>query len=194
MGCSAGSALAQGSAEPSSPGAVCTVNSEGVIESRSSQPTGNDTGTPGRTRGLYAAITVAPPTRVASTKTFPPRSSFMNVVVASSGSRRSARAAMARVAAAASSIETSRSIGTMTCTPLAPLVLTAPSSPASASAWRTRWAAATAIGNASPSGGSRSSTRCVMCSRSLARTSVGWYSTARWLANQRSVGRSLQSA
>ena len=44
----------RGSAEPSSPGAVCTVNSEGVIESRSSQPTGNDTGTPGRTRGLYA--------------------------------------------------------------------------------------------------------------------------------------------
>ena len=33
------------------------------------------------------------------------------------------------------------SIGTNTCTPLAPLVLTAPASPTSASAWRTRWAA-----------------------------------------------------
>ena len=76
----------------------------------------------------------------------------MNVVVARSGSRRSARAAMARVAAAASSMGRPVSIGTITCTPLAPLVLTAPSRPASASARRTRWAAATAIGNVSGAG------------------------------------------
>ena len=47
------------------------VKSPGAIASRSSQPTGNDTGTPGRTRGLYAATTVAPPTRVESTNTLP---------------------------------------------------------------------------------------------------------------------------
>ena len=45
-------------------------------------------GTPGRTRRLYAATTVAPPTRVASTKTFPPRSALTNAVVAISGSSR----------------------------------------------------------------------------------------------------------
>ena len=37
------------------------VKSAGVTRSSSSQVTGNDTGTPGRSRGLYAATTVAPP-------------------------------------------------------------------------------------------------------------------------------------
>ena len=101
-----------------------TVKSPGVTSSRSSQVTGNDTGTPGRTRGLYAATTVPPPTRVESTKTLPPRSSFTNSVVATSGSRAAARAAMARVAAAASSSEVVPSMGTNTWSPLAPLVLT----------------------------------------------------------------------
>ncbi len=164
------------------------------MSSRSSQPTGNDTGTPGRTRGLYAAITVAPPTRVESTNTFPPRSSFTNAVVATEGSRLAARAAMARVAAADSSGDGRSSIGTNTCSPFAPLVLIAPSSPTSASACRTRWADRTAIGKASGSGGSRSSTRWVMRSGRSARTRVGWYSTARWLANHSSVRRSLHSA
>ena len=49
---------------------------------------------------------------------------------------------MARVAAAASSIDAWAVIGTNTWTPFAPLVFTAPSSPRSASAWRTRRAAA----------------------------------------------------
>jgi hypothetical protein len=62
------------------------VKSAGVMSSRSSQATGKETGTPGRTRGLYAAITVAPPTLVESTKTFPPRSALTNAVVAMSGS------------------------------------------------------------------------------------------------------------
>ena len=35
-------------------------------------------GTPGRARGLYAATTVAPPARVASRNTLPPRSAFSN--------------------------------------------------------------------------------------------------------------------
>ena len=83
--------------------AVWTVKSAGVIESSSDQSSGNDTGVPGRSRGLYAAATVAPPARVASTNTLPPRSSTMNAVVAMSGSRASARAASARVAAATSS-------------------------------------------------------------------------------------------
>ncbi len=42
------------------------------------------------------------PARVGSTNTFPPRSSLMNAVVATSGSSAAARAATARVAAAAS--------------------------------------------------------------------------------------------
>ena len=45
---------------------------------------------------LYAATTVAPPTRVASTKTLPPRSSLMNALVTVSGSSSSARALIAR--------------------------------------------------------------------------------------------------
>ena len=109
--------------------ALCNVKSAGTTSSRLSQGKGNETGTPGRTRGLYAAMTVAPPTRVASTKTFPPRSSFMKAVVAIAGSNFSARAAIARVAAAASSIETLSSMGTKMCRPLAPLVLIAPSKP-----------------------------------------------------------------
>ena len=48
-------------------------------------------------------MTVAPPTLVESTKTFPPRSSLMKAVVAMEGSSASARAAIALVAAAASS-------------------------------------------------------------------------------------------
>jgi hypothetical protein len=74
------------------------------MPSRSSQGTGNDTGTPGRTRGLYAAATVAPNALVESMNTFPSRSSLMNAVVASPGSSRSARPARALVAAAASSL------------------------------------------------------------------------------------------
>ena len=56
------------------------------MASRSSQATGKETGTPGRTRGLYAEMTVAPPTLVESTKTLPPRSALTNAVVAMSGS------------------------------------------------------------------------------------------------------------
>ena len=88
----------------------------------------------------------------------------------------------------------SGSIGTNTCTPFAPLVLTTPANPASARAWRTRCAARTATPNVSPDGGSRSSTRWVGRSQRSARIRLGWYSTARWLANHSSVRRSLQSA
>jgi hypothetical protein len=139
---------------------VCRVKSAGDTESRSDQATGKDTGAPGRTRGLYAATTVAPPERVESRNTFPSRSSLMYAVVARSGSMRSARAAIALVAAATSSAPCP-SIGTNTWTPLAPLVFTAPDRPASASACRIRNAAPTASSKASGDGGSRSSTRCV---------------------------------
>ena len=117
----------------------------------------------------------------------------MNAVVASAGSSRSARAASARVAAAASA-EVAPSTGTYTCTPFDPLVLTAPASPASASACRTRKAAATACPNGPPSGGSISRITCVGRSFWPARTSVGWYSTARWLANHSRVRQSSHSA
>ena len=120
---------AHGSRFPRSFGAVCTVKSAGVTSSRSDQSTGKDTGQPGRTRGLYAATTVAPPTRVASTNTLAPRSSFMKAVVAISGSSRSTRAAIARSAPAASSGAAWSSIGTNTCRPFAPLVLTEPGEP-----------------------------------------------------------------
>ena len=73
--------------------AVRTVKSPGRTCSSSSQVTGNDTGTPGRARGLYAATTVAPPALVESTNTLPPRSSRTNSVVATPGSSRAARAA-----------------------------------------------------------------------------------------------------
>ena len=63
---SAGIAEAHGSPAPSSPGAVAIVKSRGVTLSRSPHDTGNDTGTPGLMRGLYAAMTVAPPARVGS--------------------------------------------------------------------------------------------------------------------------------
>ena len=155
--CGAGSCPAHASWPATSPGTVCTVKSPGTTPSRSSQRNGNDTGTPGRTRGLYAAATVAPNALVESRKTFPSRSSLMNAVVARSGSSRSARAAMARVAAAASSLVAS--MGTYTCNPLDPLVLTAPERPTSMSAWRTSRAAATACPNGPPGGGSMSSTR-----------------------------------
>ena len=39
--------------------ALCTVKSAGTTSSRLSQESGNETGTPGRTLGLYAAMTVA---------------------------------------------------------------------------------------------------------------------------------------
>jgi hypothetical protein len=100
--CGAGSCPAHAECPASIPGTVCTVKSPGETPSSSSQRTGNDTGTPGRTRGLYAAATVAPPALVESRKTFPSRSDRMNAVVASPGSSRSARAASALVAAAAS--------------------------------------------------------------------------------------------
>jgi Recombinase/Recombinase zinc beta ribbon domain len=48
-----------------------------------------------------------------------------------------------------------------TCTPLAPLVLTAPARPQSPSARRTRCATATTAAKSPSAGGSRSSTRCV---------------------------------
>ena len=64
-----------GSASPSRPGTVATVKSDGDAAARSSQGSGNDTGRPGRSLGLYAAATVAPPARVESRNTFPPRSS-----------------------------------------------------------------------------------------------------------------------
>jgi hypothetical protein len=107
---------------------------------------------------------------------------------------RSARAARARVAAAIASVGAGCATGTKTCTPLAPLVLTAPASPTSASASRTSRAVRAAASKGAPGGGSTSSTRCVCgWSGGSTRTSVGWYSTARWLANHSSVARSLQS-
>jgi len=54
--------------------------------------------------------------------------------------------------------------------------------------------AATARPNGPPGGGSMSSTRWVGLPRSPAKLSVGWYSTARWLASHSSVRRSSQSA
>jgi hypothetical protein len=117
----------------------------------------------------------------------------MNAVVARAGSSRSARAASARVAAAASS-EVAPSTGTYTCTPFDPLVLTAPARPASTSACRTSNAAATARPNGPPSGGSISRITCVGWCISPASTKVGWYSTARWLANHSSVRQSSHSA
>ena len=188
-------AAAQGSSVSRST-AVRTVKSPGRTCSSSSQVTGNDTGTPGRARGLYAATTVAPPALVESTNTLPPRSSRTNSVVATPGSSRAARAAKARVAAATSGISASSRSGTNTCTPLAPLVLTPPDSPASSSACRTSSAAATAIRNPSrgstSSGGSRSRIRWV-CRSLSTRISAGWYSTARWLASHTRVRRSSQT-
>ena len=139
--CGAGSAAAHGSASPSSPAAVRTVKSAGATWSRSSQATGNDTGAPGRTRGLYAAATVAPPARVESRNTLPPRSSRMNAVVASSGSSRSARAAIARVAAATSSGAPRRFDRHEHVHALGPAGLDRAGQARSASAWRTRNAA-----------------------------------------------------
>jgi len=124
--CGAGILSAHGSRPASAPIAVCTVKSAGVTWSRSDQSKGNDTGVPGRRRGLYAATTVAPPARVESTNTFPARSSTMKAVVASAGSSASALAASARVAAPTSSTGAWSSIGTKTWRPFAPLVLTAP--------------------------------------------------------------------
>ena len=118
----------------------------------------------------------------------------MNSTVARSGSRAAARDAIARVAAAAASSVGSSSIGTITWSPFAPLVFTAEPRPASVSTCRTSRAAATTTGKPLPSGGSRSSTRCVARSNRSRRTSVGWYSTARWLANHSNVRRSLHSA
>jgi len=96
---------------------------------------------------------------------------------------------MADAAAAIASPPASGTTGTKTCTPLAPLVFSAPASPALASASRTSSAVWPTTENAAPAGGSMSRTRCVW-----GWPSVGWYSTARWLANQRSVERSLHSA
>ncbi len=192
--CGGGISPVHGSRCVTSAGTVRMVKSAGVTDARSSQATGKETGTPGRSRGLYTDTTVAPPVRVGSTKTLPPRSSRMKAVVASAGSSRSARTARARVAAANSSASGPGSTGTKTCTPLAPLVFTAPASPASARACRTSSAAATPAANPPPSGGSRSSTRWVVRLRSPTVARVGWYSTARWLANQSRVRRSSQSA
>ena len=50
--CGAGSAEAQGSKSASSAAAFRMVKSAGDTSSSESQPTGNETGAPGRTRGL----------------------------------------------------------------------------------------------------------------------------------------------
>jgi hypothetical protein len=131
------------------------------------------------------------PDRVESTKTFPPRSSFRYAVVATAGSSRSTRAASARFAAAASSMETPRS-GTTTCSPFAPLVFTAPARPASSSDRRTRCATAATAAKSAPSGGSRSSTSPVGSWASTVKNGT-WNSTDRWLASHSSVRRSSQS-
>ena len=83
----------------------------------------------------------------------------MNAVVARSGPSRSACAAIALVAAAASSLACPAASGTTICTPFAPLVLTAPARPADASASRTSIAACTTRPKSDPAGGSMSSTR-----------------------------------
>ena len=85
-------------------------------------------------------------------------------------------------------------IGMTTCRPFAPLVFTAPAMPTSASADATRRAAPVARLKGPPSGGSMSSTMWVGRSQRSLRTSVGWYSTARWFANHSRVRRSSQSA
>ena len=142
-------------------------------------------------------MTVAPPARVESTKTLPCRSSTTNAVVASRGSILSARAAIARVVAATSTVSVGAR-GTKTCIPLAPLVFAAPASPASSSTCLTSRVAATASRNPSwgstSDGGSRSRIRWVWWSGSSVVIRPGWYSTARWFASQISVRRSLASA
>ena len=77
---------------------------------------------------------------------------------------------------------------------LGPAGLDRAGQPAPASACRTSLDAATASANSSAPGGSMSSIRCDGRSLCPAVTSVGWYSTARWLANQISVGLSPHSA
>ncbi len=172
-----------------------TVKSAGETSSRSSQRTGNDTGMPGRTRGLYAATTVAPPTRVESTNTRPPRSSLMNAVVAIGGIEAlgpggDGPGGGGRVLGRRVVVDRDEDVHALGAAGL--------DRPAEAqrrsSTSRTSRAAATAMANPSPSGGSRSSTRWVTRSGRSARVSVGWYSTARWLANHSRVRRSLHSA
>ena len=79
------SASPHGSRPPNRFGAVMIVKSPGATSSSSSHAIGNETGTPGRARGLYAAITVAPPVRVESMNTLPSRSALRNAVVAVCG-------------------------------------------------------------------------------------------------------------
>src|SRR5262249_10856146 len=56
--CGSGIEAAHGSLPANRSSAVWIVKSAGVTSDRSSQLTGNDTGVPGRARGLYAATTV----------------------------------------------------------------------------------------------------------------------------------------
>ncbi len=104
------------------------------------------------------------------------------------------RAASARVAAATSSWE-DPCTGTTTCSPLDPLVFTAPESPAPASASRASRATATTWPNSPPSGGSRSSTSPVGSANAPSTTGENGTcsSTARWLASHSSVRRSSTS-
>lgn len=171
--CGSGSSSAHTSRPASRRAAVATVKSAGRTPARSAHGTGNDTGVPGRIRGLYAATTVAPPALVGSINTLPPRSSRMNAVVARSGSRSPALAAIARVAAAASGPLWPGVSGTNTCTPLAPLVFTAPASPAESSADRTSMATATALPKSSADGGSMSRTMKSGLSEKPTRIKVG---------------------
>ena len=80
------------------------------------------------------------------------------------------------------------------CTPLAPLVFTAPASPASSSARRTSCAARDHQREAVALGRVEVEHQVRRRAGSPAGISVGWYSTARWLANHSSVRRSLHSA
>ncbi len=139
---------------------------------------------------------MAPPARVESTNTRPPRSALTNSVVARSGSSRAVRAASARVAPATSSKPCDPSSGTNTWIPLAPLVFTAAPSPQPSSTSRTssavRAARAKPAGPSRSPGGSRSITRWLAWSEPSG-TIAGWYSTARWLASQTRVRRSSHS-
>ena len=99
-------------------------------------------------RGLYAATTVAPPTRVESTKTFPLAVLLDERGRGDAGSSAAARAAIARVAAAASSIgDAGRRSARTRGRPWRRSSSPRRSGRRPSSAWRTSRAAATAAPN-----------------------------------------------
>ena len=138
---------------------------------------------------------MAPPTRVESTNTLPSRSSLTNAVVAIFGSSCSARAAMARVAAA-DILERRLAVdGHEDVEALGPARLDRSGEPDVGERLAhepgdgddLREPAAFRAGRGRARGGSRGRGGCSV-------DSAGWYSTARWFANHSSVRRSLHNA